>query len=401
MKFIRVFLFDVLISGGVAAWLYFTRGVDAAIFTGLSLFVACSPICLVLAEPFTLYLTGKKLSALGVTVNRAEALRTLPDVQVVALPYNRVLTCNEFRITDLVPEFLAQSTLLVMAASAERDAQNPIGRAIYDTAIRRAFRLQKSTDFKELAGRGVEAMVKGVLVRVGNLAWLESLGADINARMRTRIDQLIVKGKTVLVVCTGRVARGLIALKDDFSVDAKTFLEELKARGLETLLLTAQPKKMTRRIEKEFPLDHVRTNLTPEGKAREVQVFRARGKAVAVLGSDAQDVPALSNADVSFLLTGSAQVEPDIKPDFAIPTLESFLAIRELSLRLVRVLEVNRRIALAAWLVLIPPSLLTVLENPPIPFHPLAAVAGVVIFGAAITANSLRLNQFLREERIF
>lgn len=392
-RLILLFLFDVLISSAVAAWLYFTRGEDAALTTGLSLFIACSPICLILAEPFTLYLVGRRLAKLGVKLNKPNALGIVPDIEVVAMSYNRVLTCNEYRITDVVPDFASQTALLTVAAGAERDATNPLGQAIYATAISRAFRLPKSSNFKELPGRGVEATVDGRLIRVGDRSWLESLGTDISARLRTKIDQFLVKGKTVLVVCTGRVARGLIALKDDFNDDAKDFLAELKIQKMETLLLTAMPRKMANRIGKEFLIDHVRTNLTPEGKAREVQIFRAKGKLVAAIGTDIHDLLALGNADVSFMLTGGTleTAELETKPDFELSTLENFLTVRELSLKVVNALKLNRSVALASWLVLIPPALLSAMENPPIPFNPLLAAAGVAIFGAIILANSLRM----------
>ncbi|WP_213065478.1 hypothetical protein, partial [Acinetobacter baumannii] len=83
-----------------------------------------------------------------------------------------------------------------MAGSAERDAQNLLGRTIFETATRRNLSLQQAKKFQELPGRGMEARVEGVLVRVGNPAWLESLGVSISIRLRTRIDQLLVKGKT-------------------------------------------------------------------------------------------------------------------------------------------------------------------------------------------------------------
>ena len=389
-KIFFLLLFDLLISCAVATWLYFTRGIDAAFMTGLSIFVAFSPICLVLAAPFTLYLAGRKIAKLGVTFNNPNALKILAEVNVVALPYNRVLTCNEYYITDLVPEGLNQPTLLAMAAGAERDAENILGRMIYDTASYRALRMQPSTDFAEFPGRGVESKVSGTIVRVGNPAWIESLGVSISAKLRTKIDQLLVKGKTVLLVSTGRLARGVIALKDDINDDAIKFLGEVKRSGIETLLLTAQPKKMTSWITKNFALDNIRTNLTPEGKAREVQIFRAKGKIAAVIGSDMQDLSALNAADISFMLEGGTLKSSDVKFDFEIPTLESFLAVREIALKVVNVLKLNRRIALVSWIILVPPALLSTLENPPIPFHPLAAVAGVIIFSAIILANSLR-----------
>lgn len=391
-RILLLLLLDAAVSGGAAAYVYLTRGADAALMAGLSIFIAASPICLILASPFTLYLTGRKLAELGVTLHKSDALKILAEVNVVALPYNRVLTDGAYYVTDLVPSALSQAQLLTMAASAERDAQNIFGRIIYDTAVSRALQLQKATDFRELPGRGVEATIQSVTVRVGNPAWLESVDVSIGANFRTRIDQLLVRGKTVVVVATGRITRGIIALKDESSPAAKKFLGELLRGGLETLLLTSQPKKMAHRIEKEFALTHIRTNLTPESKAREVQIFRAKGNVVAVIGTDVQDLPALAGADVSLLIRNEELgiSNDDFKPDFELPTLESFLPVKNISRKVVNVLKLNRRLALASWVVTVPPALLSAFDLLPITFHPLMSVADVAIFSALILTNSLR-----------
>ena len=392
-KIITLLLLDLAITGAISAWLYFNRGTDAAIFTGLSIFVAFSPVCLTLAAPFTLYLAGRRLAERGIKMNNSTALKTLAEVNLIALPYNRVLTSGEYFITDLIPQGLSQAQLLTMAASAERNAKNILGRTIYDTAVSRALKLQRATEFTELPGRGVEALIEGSTVRVGNPAWLESLGVSIGAHFRTRIDQLLVKGKTAVIVSTGRVARGIIALKDEANPDAKKFLGELARGGLETLLLTIQPRKMAHCISKEFLLTAIRTNLTPDAKAREVQIMRAKGHNIAVIGTDRHDLPALQSSDVSFLLEGGslkAEELEDIKLDFELPTLESFLPVQETARKFANVLKLNRRLALASWILLVPPSLMTALDRPPIPFHPLIAAAGVALFSALILANSLR-----------
>ena len=57
-KIILLLLLDVAISCAVAGRLYFTRGVDAAFMTGLSIFVAFSPILdtlKILADMFGVY----------------------------------------------------------------------------------------------------------------------------------------------------------------------------------------------------------------------------------------------------------------------------------------------------------------------------------------------------------
>lgn len=381
----------------MATWLYSTRGMDAAFSTGLTIFIAFSPICLILAEPFVLYLVGRKFSTLDAKLNNPAALKILAEVEVVALPYNRVLTCNEYYITDLVTEGLKQSELLTIAASAERDAQHIIGRTIYNAAVSRGLKLQKLSETEELQGRGVETIIKKIVVRVGSPGWIASHNVSVSINLRTKIDQLLVKGKTTLLVSTGRLARGIVALRDALNEDAKNFLASLRQKKIESLLLTAQPKKMAYRIAKDFELDHIRTNLTPEGKAREVQIFRAKGKIVAAIGTDIQDLFALKTADVSFLLAGgsleSQEVE-EVKTDFEISTLEKFLTLRELALKVGKVLKVNRWLALLSWIVLVPPAILSALETPPITFNPLMAAFGVALFSGIILANSLLREKF-------
>ena len=417
-KIIYIFLIDLLISGAVAAWLYSARGVDAAFNTGLSIFVAFSPLCLILAELLPIFLAKRKFAALNIKFNNPQALKLLPEVKVVAMSYNRVLTCNKYFITDLLPTGLKQAELLTMAASAERDSEHIIGRTIYDSAVSRGLKLQKLTSTEELPGRGVETMIRGVLVRVCTPGWALSQNVSIGIPLRTKIDQLLVKGKTTLIVSTGRVTRGIIALRDEINIYGKNFLTSLRKNKIESLLLTAQPKKMAYRISKEFEIDNIRTNLTPEGKAREIQIFRAKGKIVAFIGTDTQDLPALKTADISFLLTNDAANpnepdesketvelnEPDefAEPkksnaldkatvDFKIPSLENFLTVREISIKVAELLKINRRLASVSWVVLVPPAFLTALETPPITFNPLLALAGIAIFSAIILTNSLRI----------
>jgi len=392
-RIIFLLLIDAALSGGAAGAVYLTRGQDAALATGLSVLIAFSPICAILAEKLPPFFTRRKFAKLGIKLNNPDALKALAEVNIVALPFNRVLTDGNFFVTDLVPDGIAQTSLLTMAASAERDAKNILGRTVYDTATRRNLQLQRATEFRELPGRGVESRVEGTLIRVGNPAWLESLGVSTSIRLRTRIDQLLVKGKTVLLVSTGRAARGAIALKDELIFDAKKFFGALRRAKLQTLLLTALPKKLATRPAKELLIDHVRTNLTPEGKAREVQIFRAKGNIVAAIGNQFHDLPALINSDVSFLLTDGS-LDPtelkDIHIDFEMPSLEKFLTVHSIARKVVNVLKLNRRIALASWIVLVPPSVMSALEASPIPWHPLMSVAGVAIFSALILANSLR-----------
>ena len=394
------FLIDLLTTGIFAGYAYSERGLDAAFSVGLAIFIAFSPICLALAAPLVLKLAGRAVEAEQVKLNNFEAIWNLAFVDVAAIPLNRFLTDGEYFVTDLVPEGFSQSSLLAYAASAEQNANNPLGKTMFDSAERRNLRIQSVSAFREVPGQGVEALINSTPLRVGNPDWVTAQGVSASAELLTKADQLAVHGKIPLLLGLGGMARGLIALKDEVKTEARSFISMLRKNKIETIIMTALNKKTAKSLAKYFNLEeNLRANLTPEDKAREVQIFRAKGHTVAFIGNDFHDLPALVNADVSVLLKDGSTVaineNSEIQIDFEIPTLEKFLIVREISLRAVKLVKQNRKIAYLSWILLVPPAVMTVFENPPVPFHPLASVAGVLIFSILILVNSMRIKKAL------
>ena len=391
------FLIDLLTTGIFAGYMYSERGLDAAFAIGLAIFVSFSPICLALSAPFVLRLAGRAVEAEEVKLNSLDAILNLAYVDVVAIPMNRFLTDGEYFVTDLVPEGFSQSSLLSYAASAEQNATHPLGKVMLESAERRGLKIQNVSAFREVSGQGVEALINSTPLRVGNPDWVTRQGVSASAELLTKADQLAVHGKITLLLGLGGMARGLIALRDEIKSDTREFISFLRRNKIETVILTALNKKTAKSIAKFFNLEeNLRTSLAPEDKAREVQIYRAKGHTVAVIGTDFHDLPALVNADVSVFLKNDSVLnlnESEIKFDFEIPTLEKFLICREIALRAVNLVKQNKKIAYLSWIVLVPPSLMMLAESPPIPFHPIAAVTGVLVFSLAILMNSMRMSK--------
>jgi len=397
------FLLDLLTTGIFAGYVYFNKGLDAAFEIGLAIFIGFSPICLALATPLVLRLAGRAVENEQVKLNNSDALLMLAYVDVVAVPLSRFLTDGEYFVTDLVPEGFSQSSVLSYAASAEQNSTHPLGRTIFESAERRGLKIQNVSAFHEIPGQGVEALVNGTPLRVGNPDWVIQQGVSASAELLTKADQLSVHGKIPLLLGLGGMARGIIALKDEFKAGVREFFSVLRKNNIETVVLTALNKKTAKSLAKYFDLENLRTNLTPEDKAREVQIHRAQGHNVAVIGNEFHDLPALVNADVSCLLKDNSTVavneNAEIQIDFEIPTLEKFLIVREIALRAVRLVKLNRKIAYLSWIVLVPPAVMMCLENPPVPFHPIAAVAGVLVFVVLILINSMRMSKVTEDRK--
>ena len=449
MRIKLFWLADFLISIIVTSYVYFTNEVDVAIDTGISLFIAFSPIGLILASPAVLQFARGVLEKDNVTVNRLKAIENFPEVDTVAVPLNKFLTDGDYFVTDLVPIGLSQPSLLGVAATAEQKSATTLGRVIYKTAAGRGLKIQNIAASKEFAGQGVEVISSGSTIRLGTPEWVESQGVAIGNSLLTRIDKLCVYGKTVLVLGIGRMARGIIALKDEINFDAKEFLMLLKRKKFITVALTAAGKKTAKSLAKNFNLDAVKTNLSPADKSREVKILRAQGHTVAAISNDRDDMPALLAADVSIfwqqnklaslidedaesteregsklaeiraelekipLVDDDEQVgtaeqnsatenkpaeNKDEKVDYTdavidleIPTLKHFFTIRKIALRAADLIKMNRYITYFSWCVLIPAVLMNTLAEPPIYIKPFMAIGGLAACIALILLNSLRM----------
>ena len=442
---VKLFLLtDFLVSIIIASYVYFTNEVDMAIKTGLALFIGFSPTGLILASTFVLRIARTNLEKENVKVNRLKALEILPEVDTVTVPLNKFLMDGDFFVTDLVPVGLSQPSLLGVAATAEQKSEHPLGRVIYRTAAGRGLKINNIAASKEFPGQGIEVIASGSTIRLGNPAWIESQGVSIGNNFLTKIDKLSVYGKTVLVLGIGRMARGIIALKDAINADAKEFLSLLKRKKLITVLLTATGKKTARSLAKNFSLDAIKTNLSSTDKMREVKILRAQGHIVAAISNDDKDLPAIKAADVSVYLqqtdfstlidedddlderakknlaelkaelertplideeenvatdttttaadTTAAQVTYE-EADIEIPKLKKFLSVREIALKAADLIKTNRKITYLSWIILVPAALMNTLAEPPIIFEPIMAICGVAICALLIMLNSLRMRK--------
>ena len=442
---IKLFLLlDFLFSVVMASYVYFTNEVDVAINTGLSIFIAFSPIGLVLATPFVVQLSRGVLEKDNIKVNRVQALKNLSEVDTVAVPLNRFLMDGDFFVTDLVPVGLSQQALLGVAATAEQKSSHLLGRVIYRTAAGRGLKIQNVAASREYAGLGMEVISNGSTIRIGTPAWVERQGVSVTNALLTKIDKLSVYGKTVLLLGIGRMARGIIALKDEINFDAKEFLMLLKRKKLITVMMTAAGKKTAKSLAKNFNLDAIKTNLTPQDKAREVKILQTQGHTVAFISNEFDDMPAMVAADVSVLWQQKilspfavedeprdereentlAEIKAELekiplvdegdeekksveenpaavdekifdysntKADIEIPTLSHFLTARNFSLRIAELVKTNQNITYFSWVVLVPLAMMNAFQDPPFKLEPLMAVGGVAICAALIFLNSLRI----------
>lgn len=390
------FLLDALVTSIIAVYTFFLRGEEIAISAGLSIFIALFPICLWLSESLVLQASKRLLKSSDVTVNNKAALLKLAEVDTVAMPMNRFLTNGEYFVMDLFSETLSQNEVLSYAASIEQYSEHSMGKLIYKTALGRGLKIMKVSAFQEFPSCGAEALIEQKPIRIGTPQWIHDQGVIISNVLLTKADQLAVHGKTPLILSIGKMARGIVALKDEVNPATKSFISILKYNKLEPALLTAANRRTAKNFAKEFKIDTVRTDLNPDDKAREVQILRAKKLNVAMIGNELHDLNAMFTADVSIIFNDGSMTplteDSDVKPDFEIPSLYKFFTLREVAVYAKKIIKQNLIISYLAMIILaIPACMLAFLEKLPIKFSPAIAACGVVLAIVLIFINSLRM----------
>jgi Cu+-exporting ATPase len=265
------------------------------------LIIAC-PCALGLATPTAIIVGTGKGAENGVLIRSGEALERAHKISSVLLDKTGTLTRGEPMVTDIIgsPSF-TEAEVLRLAASVEHHSEHPLAQAIVKAASERNLELSKASDFKAMAGHGVEARVGRRSLLLGNLTLINDRRISLDG-LAEQAERLWSEGKTVLFFSVDSKAAGMIALADTLKPGAKEAVEALHKLGIEVMMITGDNTRTAEAIAREAGIDHILAEVLPENKAAEVKRLQDEGKMVAMVGDGINDAPALAQADVGIAI---------------------------------------------------------------------------------------------------
>ena len=129
---------------------------------------------------------------------------------------------------------------------------------------------------------------------------------DISA-LESRAQELADQGKTPLFfACSGKVC-GLVAVADTVKPSSAAAIEELRAMGLRTVMLTGDNERTAQAIQRQVGADQVIAGVLPQDKEREIRRLGESGR-VAMVGDGINDAPALARADVGIAIGAGTDI---------------------------------------------------------------------------------------------
>ncbi len=297
----------VALGGGaltLAVWmLLMGQPFDFALERMVTVMVIACPHALGLAVPLVVTVSTALAAKSGLLIRDRAAFENARTLQAVIFDKTGTLTEGRFGVTDTLvfQDGHSKAELLMLAAAVEQHSEHPIARGIVEAAPQPP----AAKDFEAIPGKGARARVNGQEVQVVSPVYLREHGLEVHDE---RIDQLAEQGKTVVfVVCDGHVI-GAIALADVIRPASKEAVQQLKAMGLQVMMLTGDNRRVAAWVAREIGLDDYFAEVLPDQKAAKVKAVQQRGLRVAMVGDGINDAPALAQADLGIAIGAGTEV---------------------------------------------------------------------------------------------
>ncbi|ALV22626.1 heavy metal translocating P-type ATPase [Carnobacterium antarcticum] len=274
----------------------------------ISVLVIACPCALGLATPTAIMVGTGKGAEHGVLIKSGVALEATHQVQTVVFDKTGTITEGKPKVTDIITTngFL-KDDLLLLAASAEKGSEHPLGEAIVNAAEEQKMTLLKTHDFSAVPGHGIEGTINDQFVLLGNKKLMEERSISLGTLI-TVSDELAGQGKTPMYVAVDGQLAGIIAVADTIKENSRMAIEKLHRMGLEVAMITGDNTRTADAIAKQVGIDRVLSEVLPEEKANEVKKLQAEGKKVAMVGDGINDAPALAQADIGIAIGSGTDV---------------------------------------------------------------------------------------------
>src|SRR5215212_9977431 len=303
-------LFYVAVSAGVLTFLVWNLlgRPDDAVTRAVTVLVISCPHALGLAIPLVIALSTAIAARQGILVKDRLALERMREVTTVLFDKTGTLTRGEPVVTEIAAVDESQDDFFALAAAVESDSEHPLARAIVRRAQAANLALPHASQFRAIAGRGVEASVDGGAVAIGGPTMLRERSLTEPPALARQTATWAERGAAVLHVARDGQIVGALALEDQIRLEAAEAVAALKARGVRVVMITGDARPVAEAVAADLGIDEVFAEVLPEDKDSIVTTLQARGERVAMVGDGVNDAPALARADVGIAIGAGTDV---------------------------------------------------------------------------------------------
>ncbi|MBT8206308.1 MAG: copper-translocating P-type ATPase, partial [Eudoraea sp.] len=277
-----------------------------ALVNAIAVLIIACPCALGLATPMSVMVGVGKGAQNGVLIKNAEALELMNKVDTLIVDKTGTLTEGKPAV-ELVGVFANHSDssaeeVMQYIVSLNANSEHPLAEATVTHGKEQQVKVLPTEDFNALTGKGVEGVVKGKKLALGNPRMMTDSQAEITPEMESVISAYQQDGKTVSFLAVDKIVKGYVVIGDRIKKTSAQTIRELQDKGVDVIMLTGDNPKTAGAVAKELNLSDFKAGMLPEDKLKEVVRLQTKGKRVAMAGDGINDAPALAKADVGIAM---------------------------------------------------------------------------------------------------
>ncbi|MEN8908068.1 MAG: heavy metal translocating P-type ATPase [Clostridiales bacterium] len=260
------------------------------------LVISC-PCALVISVPLAYFAGVGIASQNGILIKGGNYLEALSNIENILFDKTGTLTYGKLKVDNIVNnKGITKGELIKYALYAEYFSNHPIANAIKEECEN--IKIEKTTDYKEISGMGVEVRIGSEYIIAGNDKLMEKNKINYESKNNDYINIHIAVNKKYF---------GNITFLDKLKEDSIMTIKDLKKlRIRKTAILTGDKKDIAKKIANKLNIDEFYHDLLPHNKLEILKRIKANsknGKTVFV-GDGINDTPALTLADVGISMGG-------------------------------------------------------------------------------------------------
>lgn len=281
-------------------------GEGGALYRSLSFLIAASPCALILAIPIAYLSSLSACAKRGIVLKGGSIFDTLASCRHIAFDKTGTLTKSQPKVVETSLVGQTPDWILPAVLRLEMQTEHPLARAIIEflEPSQLPLPLKELGDVKLVTGEGIQAQIKGELLRVGSINFaLGSQESEINKKALLEIQKMKEKG---LIVVSAATEKGiyLMGLEDQIRPGMIATIESLKkSMKMSVWMLTGDQPEQAKKTAQSLGIENWKASLKPDQKLQCIRDLALKAPLIMV-GDGINDAPALAGASVGIAMAG-------------------------------------------------------------------------------------------------
>lgn len=270
------------------------------LYRALVFLVISCPCALVVSIPLSYFGGIGAASRLGILFKGGNYLDAITRINTVVFDKTGTLTQGTFTVQAChTRRGISEEKLIRIIASAERNSTHPIAKAVTAYAAQRQIALAPAAEVAEIAGRGLEAVIDGERILVGNTRLLSEHKVEYPQELSGIAD-------TAVLCAIGTTYAGHLLLSDILKEDARQAISDLKALNITNIqLLSGDRQAIVTTFAEKLGVAQAFGDLLPDGKVERIEALRQHtDNRIAFVGDGINDAPVLALSHVGIAMGG-------------------------------------------------------------------------------------------------